>query len=70
MANGNREVILEFQTLGNAVKVTAVDTATLIEVSIVGPPSAGEEALKRTVLRKLDYVLAQRGLAPLPRSDT
>jgi hypothetical protein len=62
--SGEREVILEFRTVGNSVKVTAVDPVTLIEVSIVGARSAGEEALKRTVLRKLDYVLSRRSPAP------
>lgn len=56
----NREVILEFYAIGNAVKVTAVDPETLVEVSIVGSRSAGEELLRRTVLRKLDYVLSRR----------
>jgi hypothetical protein len=61
MGDGSeREVILEFRAIGNAVKVTAVDPETLIEVSIVGSASAGEEALRRTVLRKLEYVLARR----------
>lgn len=55
----DREVILEFQTIGNAVKVTAIDPETLIEVSIVGPPSAGEEVLQYIVLRKLEYVLSK-----------
>ncbi len=57
---GEREVILEYQVIGNSVKVTAVDSETLIEVSIVGPPRAGEEVLKQIVLRKLEYVLARR----------
>mgnify|MGYP006982484337 CR=1 FL=1 len=45
------EVIIEIQQIGNAVKVTAVDPETQIEVSIVGPPSAGEEMLKRTAIQ-------------------
>jgi len=60
----DREVILEFHTVGNAVKVTAIDPETLVEVSIMGPQSAGEEALKRAALRKLEYVLAKRGQSP------
>ena len=60
----DREVILEFHAIGNAVKVTAIDPETMIEVSIMGPPSAGEEALKRAALRKLEYVLAKRGESP------
>ena len=51
------EVIIEFLRIGNAVKVTAVDPESLIEVSIVGPPDAGEEMLKRTAIRKLEYVI-------------
>jgi hypothetical protein len=59
------DVIIEFYRVGAFVKVSAVDTATLIEVSIMGPPDAGEEALKRTVIRKLEYVLERRG-KPVP----
>ncbi len=55
------EVLLEFQRLGAAVKVTAVDPVTQIEVSIQGPASAGEATLRRTAISKLRYVLAQRG---------
>ncbi len=61
MADSGREVILEFQSVGNSVKVTAIDPLTLIEVSIVGSATAGEEILKRTAIRKLEYMLAKRG---------
>ena len=54
------EVIIEFYRVGAFVKVSAVDTATFIEVSIVGDPACGEEALKRAVLQKLEYVLERR----------
>ena len=57
---GDGEIILEFHPIGNSVKVTAVDPETLTEVSIVGPPSAGEEALKRTAIQKLKYVLDRK----------
>jgi hypothetical protein len=60
MSGGGREVILEFHQVGNSIKVTAVDPETLIEVSIVGAPEAGEEALTRTAIRKLEYVLGKR----------
>jgi hypothetical protein len=56
-----REVILEYQQIGNSVRVAAVDPETLTEVSIVGSASAGLEALKRTAIRKLEYVLAKQG---------
>ena len=55
-----KEVLLEFQQVGNAVKVTAVDPDTLTEVSIVGSPMAGEETLKRTAINKLNYVLEKK----------
>jgi hypothetical protein len=53
--------IIEFHRIGNAVKVTAMDPATLTEVSIVGAPAAGDTELTRLVVRKLEYVLAKRG---------
>ncbi len=55
-----REVLIEIIQLGGSVKVSAIDPVTGIEVSIVGPPSAGEETLKRTAVNKLIYVLAKR----------
>lgn len=58
--SGEREIIFEFFTVGNAVKVTAVDAATGVEVSIVGDPAAGQMALKRLAKQKLDYVLSRR----------
>ena len=54
------EIIIEFHRIGGAVKVSAMDSATLTEVSIVGPANAGEEILKRNVLRKLEFVLAKK----------
>lgn len=57
-----REIIIEYQSFGSVVKVTAMDTASLKEVTIQGPASAGEAALKQTVLKKLDYVLKKDGI--------
>ena len=53
----NQAVLFEFSAIGNSVKVSAVDPVTLREVSIIGPVTAGEEALKRAALQKLHYVL-------------
>ena len=55
-----RDVIFEFVRVGHAVKVSAIDSATGTEVSIVGDPRVGEVALKRLAERKLEYVLARR----------
>lgn len=57
-----REVIFEFFPVGNLVKVSAMDTQTLTEVSIQGPASAGEEILKRNALKRLEYVMKKKGL--------
>ena len=58
---GKGEIIFEFLRIGTAVKVTAVDAASGIEVSIVGDPAAGEAALKQLARQKLEYVRAKRG---------
>lgn len=55
------EVLFEFHRVGNVVKVSAIDPQTNTEVSIVGPPTAGEHALKMAALRKLQYVLNRAG---------
>jgi hypothetical protein len=54
------EVIIEFYRVGAFVKVSAVDTATYTEVSIVGDPACSEATLKRAVLQKLEYVLERK----------
>ncbi|HKT18783.1 MAG TPA: hypothetical protein VJR47_12120 [Stellaceae bacterium] len=56
-----REVIFEFVRVGGTVKVTALDVASGVEVSIVAPTSAGEAAMKRLAKQKLDYVMAKGG---------
>ena len=57
---GEEDIIIEFWRIGNSVKVSAMDPKTLTEVSIVGPATASDNELKRTVLNKLEYVLAKR----------
>ena len=52
-----RSFFVEFNRVGAYVKVSAVDPATLMEVSIVGDPAAGEEMLTRTAVRKLERAL-------------
>ena len=58
----NREIIIEFANIGNIVRVSAMDSATLTEISIQGPRSAGEETLKRNAIKRLEYVLKKKGL--------
>jgi hypothetical protein len=57
------EILVEFVQLGNTVKVTAIETASGTEASIVGPANAPQSALKAAALQKLNYVLKKQ--APL-----
>jgi hypothetical protein len=61
--------IIEFHRIGNAVKVSAMDPATLTEVSIMGAPAVGETELTRLVVRKLEYVIAKRAAQGSPGSE-
>ncbi len=54
-----RGIIFEFVRLGNSVKVTAIDPVSLIEVSLVGPASGDQAALRRAALRKLEFMRAR-----------
>lgn len=54
------EAIIEFQTIGSTVKVSAVDPVTLVEVSIIAPVKASQREMTAAVLNKLRYVLARR----------
>jgi hypothetical protein len=59
VAEPAREVYFEHIVIGNAVKVTAIDSATAIEVSIMGPTSASQGDLERLALQKLKARLAR-----------
>ena len=55
-----QEFLLEWFQVGNSVKVSAIDPETGTEISIVGDPAAGEEALKQAAVNKLLYVLRKQ----------
>lgn len=57
-----REVFIEFHSIGQFVKVTAMDTATMTEVSIQGSASSSEATLKAAALKRLEYVLRKNGV--------
>jgi len=46
-------VYFEFTPVGGAVKVAAIDAATGIEVSVVGPARASQADLQQLALQKL-----------------
>lgn len=54
-----REYLLEFHQVGRYVKVSAIDTLTNTEVSMVGAANATKSELRRLAVRKLEYVLAR-----------
>jgi hypothetical protein len=57
-------MLFEFRRVGNAVKVSAIDPLTSVEVSIVGDPALGEAGLRRAAARKLAYVLRRSAAGP------
>lgn len=55
-----REYLIEFQHIGNIVRVTAIDPESGLEAVIQGPASAGELVLKRAALQKLVFLQRKR----------
>jgi hypothetical protein len=58
---GRREVYFEFTSVGSAVRVAAIDSATGIEVAVMGPARAARADLERLALQKLKARLARGG---------
>lgn len=58
----SREVIFEFMPVGNIMRVSAMDTATLTEIVVQCPVTAGEAAFKKNALMRLEYVLRKKGV--------
>jgi hypothetical protein len=54
------EILIEFIVQGNVVKVTAIDSASGVEASIVGPANAPKDALSQAAVRKLKYVMEKQ----------
>lgn len=53
-------IIFEFHTIGNTMKVSAIDTRSGTEVSIVAPANQPDSVLKNAALRKLRYVMNKK----------
>lgn len=58
----NREVIFEFTPVGQIMRVSAMDVATMTEIVIQCPVSAGETTFQRNALMRLEYVLRKKGV--------
>ncbi|MCH2547872.1 MAG: hypothetical protein MK052_09735 [Alphaproteobacteria bacterium] len=54
------DIYIEFHVIGHLVKVSAIDSKSLTEVSIFGPANTPQEQLKATAIKKLHYVLAKK----------
>lgn len=57
-----REILFEYQQIGNIMRVTAMDVATLTEVIVQAPIGGGETVWQRQALARLEYVLKKAGI--------
>ena len=49
--------IIEYVVIGNSVKATAIDPATMKEVSVIGATNMPKKQLAKLAVRKLIYML-------------
>ena len=59
-AGNGREVLIEITILGTYAKVTAIDSTSGTEVSVMGPANASRASLQATALSKLEFVLNKK----------
>lgn len=59
-SSSDQEVFFEFRVIGNAVKLSAVDAASGVEVAVMGPAAGSHEELKSIALRKLQKRLSEQ----------
>ncbi|MBL4595263.1 MAG: hypothetical protein JKX99_01665 [Robiginitomaculum sp.] len=61
----SREIIFETIRCGDSLKISAIDMATGIEVSIIAPPQADESYTQTIAARKLEVKLRKKaGIEP------
>ena len=60
MPPGGGEIYVEFVVQGSVVKVTAIDSASGTEASVMGPSGAPRAALSEAAVRKLKYVMQRK----------
>ncbi len=60
MRSDEHGVIVEMIAVGRYVRVTAVDTRSGTEVTLVGDPRRGERSLREAAVRKLRFVMAKK----------
>jgi len=59
--DNSREVLFEFKQIGAVIRVAAIDSATGIEVTVMGPAAASRSDLQRLALGKLKARLKASG---------
>lgn len=69
-AHGEGEYYLEFVSVGGSVKVTAIDPATMREVSMVCPAYTTREQMGKLAVQKLQYVLNKEAQEDQPDDQT
>lgn len=60
MTAAGDEVFFEFRRMGHTVKVTAVHSVSMKEVSIICPAATPVNDMKRLAVQKLVYVLGKQ----------
>lgn len=58
--NDDSGYLIEFQVHGRSVKVTAIDSRSGIEATIVGAKGATQQQLAELAIRKLRYVIEKK----------
>jgi hypothetical protein len=58
--SGKGEIFLEVVIQGAYAKATAIDSATGLEASVVGPASSSRAALGDAARRKLEYLIRKK----------
>ncbi len=51
--------IIEYRKVGNSVKVSAIDTASMTEVSVIAPPRMSRKNMANLAIKKLLYVMGK-----------
>lgn len=63
-AVARKEIYIEYKQIGQAMKVTAIDAETGMEVVIMGPASAAQAHLQKIAVQKLEMQLKKHSEQP------
>ncbi len=55
MPENEKEYLIEYTTIGNAVKITAMDPETGAEVSTIAPSYMSRKLMANAAINKLEY---------------